>query len=704
MDKLFALGKEHLAQAHEQIRATAKIKEGWKYRVTEKEIEIYSRKEEGGNVFSTKGFGIIDGTIEDVISLFREVNLRSEWDPMYKEGDVIEDFKDANRTKVVHLVFHPQWPTASRDFCNIQSEVHYDDGCVSLAAVQLEHPKVPPTKDVVRGICHLGAYYLEPLDGGKKTYVTMILTIDPKGQIPTFVVNLVSVKQPMAIDGLRKAILKRRKQGAAAGLLAKAGVARNTPAKDVTPQCPWWLYGACVLLNRPLPAVSRVLVEVVEARDLPVADIGGSSDPYAYVSCRKVGQKMEHSQAFKTPTVFKNLNPVWNETFLFETCTHLEDSVLHVEVWDKDLTSDDHLGSISLPFTQLLSSSRSPPHTSEIQVISPSCIRSDCWLSLHREMSNVAAEVPDTEPSMSSRKTSVASSALNDSFDQREDDVESDGDDGMSSDGAVSELSFGLSRTRSHSSALKTFDSCGQIHVRVTVGTSTTGDYFAHFTSPAHWTETHNADSSKNCELLVADVYQLVSYYTPLCRFLNRIRGVWSWEHPALSFLSLLVCLLFAYHIEDLFVLVPLLLAVCCVFSGLLYRAHQFSSTTPLDALSDQQKHHLRVAARRLLQRHRSLMFAIQVTLNTICATLQRLHQLMFWENRKASFLFVCVLLCMSTVARVAGAQYLVAIVGSFILVQGTAPLVCIRWMLNCSLDFFSRPRLLSRCCDYGWS
>lgn len=53
-------------------------------------------------------------------------------------------------------------------------------------------------------------------------------------------------------------------------------------------------------------------MDVIEARNLPVMDIGGKSDPY----CRlKVGE-----QEYKTRKKKRDLNPHWDQQFeLFET-------------------------------------------------------------------------------------------------------------------------------------------------------------------------------------------------------------------------------------------------------------------------------------------------------------------------------------------------------------------------------------------------
>lgn len=52
--------------------------------------------------------------------------------------------------------------------------------------------------------------------------------------------------------------------------------------------------------------------QVLEARDLPIKDVTGSSDPYL-----KIYLLPDRKKKFQTKVHRKNLNPVFNETFIF---------------------------------------------------------------------------------------------------------------------------------------------------------------------------------------------------------------------------------------------------------------------------------------------------------------------------------------------------------------------------------------------------
>lgn len=52
--------------------------------------------------------------------------------------------------------------------------------------------------------------------------------------------------------------------------------------------------------------------QVLEARELPIKDVTGSSDPYV-----KIYLLPDRKKKFQTKVHRKNLNPIFNETFIF---------------------------------------------------------------------------------------------------------------------------------------------------------------------------------------------------------------------------------------------------------------------------------------------------------------------------------------------------------------------------------------------------
>jgi len=93
-------------------------------------------------------------------------------------------------------------------------------------------------------------------------------------------------------------------------------------------------------------------VRVIAAFNLINTDtgiLGDVSDPYV-----KMWLASESDNSKRTHTVNNDLNPVWNSSpFLFPL--HVEDDMLHLEVYDEDtFSADDFLGRITIPLLNIV--------------------------------------------------------------------------------------------------------------------------------------------------------------------------------------------------------------------------------------------------------------------------------------------------------------------------------------------------------------
>ena len=103
--------------------------------------------------------------------------------------------------------------------------------------------------------------------------------------------------------------------------------------------------------------IGRLKILLIESANLPAADLGGKSDPYAKLILtgrNKYGDEWlpERRATIRSATVKKDLNPRWHETHEVSVPRH--DTVLRVEVYDEDASSaDDLLGWCEIPVRDL---------------------------------------------------------------------------------------------------------------------------------------------------------------------------------------------------------------------------------------------------------------------------------------------------------------------------------------------------------------
>ncbi|CAN9506874.1 unnamed protein product [Ophioblennius macclurei] len=85
-------------------------------------------------------------------------------------------------------------------------------------------------------------------------------------------------------------------------------------------------------------------VNLKEGQNLVIRDRCGTSDPYVKV-------KLDGKTFYKSKVVYKNLNPAWNETFSMPVKDL--NQKLYIKVYDRDLTTDDFMGSASVLLSDL---------------------------------------------------------------------------------------------------------------------------------------------------------------------------------------------------------------------------------------------------------------------------------------------------------------------------------------------------------------
>ncbi|XP_026853640.2 synaptotagmin-7b [Electrophorus electricus] len=96
---------------------------------------------------------------------------------------------------------------------------------------------------------------------------------------------------------------------------------------------------------------STLTVKILKGQDLPAKDFSGTSDPFV-----KIYLLPDKKHKLETKVKRKNLNPHWNETFLFEGFPYekVVQRTLYLQVLDYDRFSrNDPIGEVSIPLNKM---------------------------------------------------------------------------------------------------------------------------------------------------------------------------------------------------------------------------------------------------------------------------------------------------------------------------------------------------------------
>ena len=97
----------------------------------------------------------------------------------------------------------------------------------------------------------------------------------------------------------------------------------------------------------------KIILKVIEARDLLAADMNGLSDPYLKIPHGQEGVVDLPKKQHRTKTIDNTLNPVWKESFIIEY-NSMKCTKLRIEVYDYDLIGkNDFLGAGYITLEQI---------------------------------------------------------------------------------------------------------------------------------------------------------------------------------------------------------------------------------------------------------------------------------------------------------------------------------------------------------------
>lgn len=194
------IGDDLLSNAHTES------KDGWEGGYVKEGITIHSKK--GGDIMSFRGYGIIDNCTTEILRLFIvQIDQRSFWDPTFLHGQYHVTI--APEVRIMTHAYDAPFPVSPRDFVTIGCERLEQDGSLVAGVQSIVREDLPDRKGFVRGVLSSSGFVVRPLPPENdipRVGVFYLATVDVKGWLPTWVVNLVNAQQPLNINLLKRLI------------------------------------------------------------------------------------------------------------------------------------------------------------------------------------------------------------------------------------------------------------------------------------------------------------------------------------------------------------------------------------------------------------------------------------------------------------------------------------------------------------------
>jgi hypothetical protein len=161
----------------------------WDVNSDEDGIKTFVGEVPGSSFFAFRGAGAVDAPIGKVANVLIDTSRHSEWVPNFGGMRVVRDV--AKREKIIYR--HVKTPAVidDRDFV-VHVRTHQDEktGHLLFEFHSVKDKDAPPSDDKVRAVIHKNSgYRMWPVDGGKRTMVVFTIHVDPRGDVPAWIVN-----------------------------------------------------------------------------------------------------------------------------------------------------------------------------------------------------------------------------------------------------------------------------------------------------------------------------------------------------------------------------------------------------------------------------------------------------------------------------------------------------------------------------------
>jgi hypothetical protein len=169
-------------------------------------IKVFRKSVEGSKIVAFRGVALVDAPVGKVLHVIADNDHRTDWVDRCYISTVLEQVSPWEF--VVYAGYKLPGLFSNRDYVYRGKAFTRKDGSVYVHIKSEEHAKAPPTIGV-RAWLNKSVYLLTPVEGGKKTLIDVEVHTDPKGSMPTWLINLVQKSWPYkTLAAIRKQVQK----------------------------------------------------------------------------------------------------------------------------------------------------------------------------------------------------------------------------------------------------------------------------------------------------------------------------------------------------------------------------------------------------------------------------------------------------------------------------------------------------------------
>ena len=170
-------------------------------------IALYSGAVPETRVVPLKAVMTIPGTIEEVSVVLEDISRRDEWISNFNQSILLERTNEYDQTE--YLRVNLPWPAQNRTAV-IRARITVSDDLrrATIAAESVDSPLADGLPKLVRAQVHTSTFQMTQVAG--RVEVVALVFIDPRGRIPTWIVNYFTRRAARStLSALRRQVARK---------------------------------------------------------------------------------------------------------------------------------------------------------------------------------------------------------------------------------------------------------------------------------------------------------------------------------------------------------------------------------------------------------------------------------------------------------------------------------------------------------------
>lgn len=170
---------------------------GWEF-LGEKndKIKVYRKEMDGTGIYAFRGMAILDWPLKEVLTIGTDISLAKNWTDSLKKLEIIRQI--SNNQWILYGQFHAPFPLSDRDFVFSATIEKRNSPRKGVEIKYVSQNERPEDDDHVRGDITGSVYRYLDIGQGTKTFVDFEIHCNPKGYIPSWIVNFFQKSWPKA--------------------------------------------------------------------------------------------------------------------------------------------------------------------------------------------------------------------------------------------------------------------------------------------------------------------------------------------------------------------------------------------------------------------------------------------------------------------------------------------------------------------------